>query len=113
MADMMVDLAKRIYLDWNATTPLRPEAKAAMAHAWEIGGNPSSVHAEGRQARRLVEQARAAVAAAVGAEAQNVIFTSGGTEANSLALTPGLRRGKAPAGGGPPVPATEAAFVSH
>src|SRR5437868_6929794 len=97
MADMMVDLAKRIYLDWNATTPLRPEAKAAMAHAWEIGGNPSSVHAEGRQARRLVEQARAAVAAAVGAEAQNVIFTSGGTEANSLALTPGLRRGKGPA----------------
>src|SRR5947208_9051340 len=93
----MVDLAERIYLDWNATTPLRPEAKAAMAHAWEIGGNPSSVHAEGRQARRLVEQARAAVAAAVGAEAQNVIFTSGGTEANSLALTPGLRRGKGPA----------------
>jgi cysteine desulfurase len=97
MADMMVHLAERIYLDWNATTPLRPEAKAAMAHAWEIGGNPSSVHAEGREARRLVEDARAAVAAAVGAEAQNVIFTSGGTEANSLALTPGLRRGKAPA----------------
>src|SRR5947208_3799554 len=93
----MADLAERIYLDWNATTPLRPEAKAAMAHAWEIGGNPSSVHAEGRQARRLVEEARAAVAAAVGADAQNVIFTSGGTEANSLALTPGLRRGKAPA----------------
>ncbi len=90
-------MAGRIYLDWNATTPLRPEAKAAMAHAWEIGGNPSSVHAEGREARRLVEEARAAVAAAVGAEAQNVIFTSGGTEANSLALAPGLRRGKGPA----------------
>jgi cysteine desulfurase len=93
----MAGMAERIYLDWNATTPLRPEAKAAMAHAWEIGGNPSSVHAEGRQARRLVEDARAAVAAAVGAEAQSVIFTSGGTEANSLALTPGLRRGKASA----------------
>src|SRR5438477_12103232 len=93
----MTGMTRRVYLDWNATTPLRPEAKAAMAHAWEIGGNPSSVHAEGRQARRLVEQARAAVAAAVGAEAQNVIFTSGGTEANSLALTLGLRRGKAPA----------------
>ena len=90
-------MATRIYLDWNATTPLRPEAKAAMARAWEIGGNPSSIHAEGREARRLVEGARAAVAAAVGAEAANVIFTSGGTEANSLALTPGLRRGKGPA----------------
>src|SRR5262249_20858791 len=93
----MAGMAERIYLDWNATTPLRPEAKAAMAHAWEIGGNPSSVHAEGREARRLVEDARTAVATAVGAEAANVIFTSGGTEANSLALTPGLRRGKGPA----------------
>lgn len=90
-------MAERIYLDWNATTPLRPEAKAAMAHAWEIGGNPSSVHAEGRAARQLMEEARAAVASAVGAEPANVIFTSGGTEANSLALTPGLRRGKGPA----------------
>ncbi len=93
----MAGMTQRIYLDWNATTPLRPEAKAAMAEAWETSGNPSSVHAEGRQARRLMEQARVAVAASVGAEAQNVIFTSGGTEANSLALTPGLRRGKGPA----------------
>ncbi|MBR1269775.1 cysteine desulfurase [Bradyrhizobium sp. AUGA SZCCT0222] len=83
----------RIYLDWNATTPLRPEAKAAMAAAWELAGNPSSVHTEGRQARRLVEDARAAVAAAVGARPQDVVFSSGGTEANALALTPGLRRG--------------------
>ncbi len=90
----MTDMAERIYLDWNATTPLRPEAQAAMAHAFAAGGNPSSVHAEGRQARRLVEDARAAVAAAVGAETQNVIFTSGGTEANALALAPGLKRGK-------------------
>src|SRR5690349_20554715 len=104
-------MAMRIYLDWNATTPLRPEAKAAMARAWEIGGNPSSVHAEGREARRLVEDARAAVAAAVDAEAENVIYTSGGTEANSLALTPGLRRGKGPAMGRLLVSAIEHASV--
>src|SRR5438309_9441758 len=82
----------RAYLDWNATTPLRPEAKAAMALACDIAGNPSSVHAEGRQARRLVEDARAIVAGAVGGQPQNVVLTSGGTEANSLALAPGLRR---------------------
>jgi cysteine desulfurase len=85
-------MSKRIYLDWNATAPLRPEAREAMASAWEFCGNPSSVHAEGRQARRLVEDARALVAAAVGAEPRNVVFVSGGTEANALALTPGLRR---------------------
>ena len=81
----------RVYLDWNATTPLRPEAREAMAAAWDLPGNPSSVHAEGRKARRLVEDARAAVAGAVGALPRNVVFTSGGTEANALALTPGLR----------------------
>jgi cysteine desulfurase len=83
----------RVYLDWNATTPLRREAREAMAAAWELAGNPSSVHAEGRLARKSVEQARAAVAGAVGALPRNVVFTSGGTEANALALTPGLRRG--------------------
>ena len=83
----------RVYLDWNATTPLRPEARAAMAAAWDFCGNPSSVHAEGRQARRLVEEARAGVAGAIGALPRNVVFTSGGTEANALALMPGLRRG--------------------
>ena len=83
----------RVYLDWNATTPLRPEARQAVALALEISGNPSSVHAEGRQARRLVEDARAAVAAAVCARSQDVVFSSGGTEANALGLTPGLRRG--------------------
>lgn len=82
---------KRVYLDWNATTPLRPEARAAMAAAWDIAGNPSSVHSEGRAARKLVEDARAAVASAIGAVPRSVIFTSGGTEANGLALTPGLR----------------------
>ena len=86
-------MSDRVYLDWNATTPLRPEARQAMADAWELSGNPSSVHTEGRKARRLVENARAAVAAAVGARPQDVIFSSGGTEANALGLTPGLRRG--------------------
>jgi cysteine desulfurase len=83
----------RVYLDWNATAPLRPEAREAMAAAWDLSGNPSSVHAEGRQARGLVEQARATIAGAVGALPRNIVFTSGGTEANALALTPGLRRG--------------------
>jgi cysteine desulfurase len=85
-------MAERVYLDWNATTPLRPEAKAAMADACELAGNPSSVHAEGRQARRLVEEARTAVASAVGTQPRNVTFTSGGTEANAMALVPGVRR---------------------
>jgi cysteine desulfurase len=86
-------MSDRVYLDWNATTPLRPEAKQAMTVAWEVSGNPSSVHTEGRQARRLVEDARAAIAVAVGVRAPDVVFASGGTEANALALTPGLRRG--------------------
>jgi cysteine desulfurase len=85
-------MQNRVYLDWNATTPLRPEARAAMAAAWDLNGNPSSVHTEGRQARQMVEDARTAVARAIGAVARNVVFTSGGTEANSLALTPGVRR---------------------
>jgi cysteine desulfurase len=83
-------MSDRVYLDWNATTPLRPEARTAMAAAWDLGGNPSSVHAEGRRARRLIEGARAEVAGAVGAPTRNVVFTSGGTEANVLALVPGL-----------------------
>lgn len=87
-------MRERVYLDWNATTPLRPEARSAIAAAFDVSGNPSSVHSEGRAARKLVEDARAAVAAAVGADQRNVVFTSGGTEANALALTPGLRRGR-------------------
>jgi cysteine desulfurase len=78
------------YFDWNATAPLRPEAKAAVAAALEVTGNPSSVHAAGRAARRLVEEAREKVAALVGASPREVVFTSGGTEANALALTPVL-----------------------
>jgi cysteine desulfurase len=86
----------RVYLDWNATTPLRPEARAAMAAAFDLCGNASSVHAEGRQARHLIEDARAIVAEAVGVVPRNVVFTSGGTEANALALAPGLRVGASP-----------------
>lgn len=82
-------MSERVYLDWNATALMRPEARAAFTAALDIWGNPSSVHAEGRAARRLVEEARERVALLVGAEPQNVIFTSGGTEANMLALAPG------------------------
>jgi cysteine desulfurase len=85
-------MTERIYLDWNATAPLRPAARAAMLSALEEPGNASSVHAEGRSARHLVETAREQVAALVGAESRNVIFTSGGTEANALALGPAIER---------------------
>ncbi len=77
---------KETYLDWNATAPLRPEAAAAMAAALAHCGNPSSVHRWGRMARSAVERGRAAVAALVGAVSEGVIFVSGGTEANHLAL---------------------------
>jgi cysteine desulfurase len=83
----------RIYLDWNATAPLRPEARAATLAALDAAGNPSSVHGEGRAARGLVEEARGQVAALVGADPRNVVFTSGGTEANMLALAPILEDG--------------------
>lgn len=73
----------RHYLDWNATAPLRPEARAAMIEGMDLVGNPSSVHAEGRRARRIVEDARDKVASLVGASAQDVVFTSGATEANN------------------------------
>ena len=76
----------RAYLDHNATTPLRPEARDAMLRAMDVVGNPSSVHAEGRAAKSLIEAARAQVAAALGADGADVIFTSGATEAAALAL---------------------------
>ncbi|APG12279.1 cysteine desulfurase [Bradyrhizobium japonicum] len=101
-------MPSRVYLDWNATTPLRAEARTAMLAAWELIGNPSSVHAEGREARRLVEEARATLAAAVGALPRNVVFTSAGTEANALALSPGLR---GPSGG--PVERLLVSAVEH
>ncbi len=75
----------RTYLDWNATAPLRPEAKAAMVAAMEVVGNPSSVHAEGRAAKSLLEKSRAKIAAALGADGADIVFTSGATEAASLA----------------------------
>jgi cysteine desulfurase len=74
------------YLDHNATSPLRAEARAAMERALAIGGNPSSVHGQGRAARAEVEQARETIAALAGARSEDVVFTSGGTEANALAL---------------------------
>src|SRR5260370_33831663 len=79
---------ERLYFDWNATAPLRPEARAAVVAALDVTGNPSSVHSEGRTARRLVEEARENVALLVAAQPHNVAFTSGGTEANVLALSP-------------------------
>ena len=79
-------MTRTTYLDHNATTPLRPEAAAAMAEAQAMTGNPSSVHRFGRHARRKIEVAREAVAALAGARPEGVIFTSGGTEANNLAL---------------------------
>ncbi|QZO00080.1 cysteine desulfurase family protein [Chenggangzhangella methanolivorans] len=81
----------RVYLDHNATTATRPSVAAAMADVLAATGNPSSVHAEGRAKRALVEEARRKVAALVGADAACVTFTSGGTEASNLALTPTIR----------------------
>ncbi|HLJ20606.1 MAG TPA: aminotransferase class V-fold PLP-dependent enzyme, partial [Stellaceae bacterium] len=79
-------MASLAYLDWNATAPLRTEVISAMAEALTRTGNPSSVHRWGREARQAVERARAEVAALVGAAPAEVVFTSGGTEANQLAL---------------------------
>ncbi|CUJ30732.1 cysteine desulfurase family protein [Cognatishimia activa] len=76
----------RTYLDHNATTPLRPEARDAMIAAMDVVGNPSSVHAEGRAAKSLMEKSRGAIATAFGADGADVIFTSSATEAASLAL---------------------------
>lgn len=75
---------RRVYLDWNATAPLRSEARAAMLEAMDVVGNPSSVHAEGRAARVIVERARGQVAHLVGCEPDEIVFTSGATEAAAL-----------------------------
>ena len=79
-------MTQTTYLDHNATTPLRPEAAAVMAEALAMTGNPSSVHRFGRHVRRKIEAAREAIATLAGARPEGVIFTSGGTEANNLAL---------------------------
>jgi cysteine desulfurase len=81
-------MAERAYLDHNASSPLRPAAAEAMARALQLVGNPSSVHAEGRAARAAIDRARHQVAAAVGGEARNVVFTSGATEALNMLLRP-------------------------
>jgi cysteine desulfurase len=81
-------MGERAYLDHNATTPLRPAAAEAMTRALSLVGNPSSIHAEGRAARAAMDRARAQIAAAVGGDAKNVIFTSGATEALNTLLRP-------------------------
>jgi cysteine desulfurase len=82
-----------VYLDNNATTPVRPEAAEAVARALAVCGNPSSIHAAGRRVRAVVEEARGAVAALVGASPASVTFTSGGTEANALAVESAVAAG--------------------
>ena len=88
-----IALVERVYLDYCAAAPLKPAARDAMLAAMERIGNPSSVHGHGRAARRMLEDAREAVAAMAGAAPANTVFTSGGTEANNLALRgfPGRR----------------------
>ena len=85
--------APGVYLDHCATSPLRPEARAAMTAAFDVVGNPSSVHADGRAARALLEQARGQVASLAGAKPSSVTFTSGGTEANVLAVRSAVAAG--------------------
>lgn len=87
-------MSARAYLDWNATAPLHPAARAAMLEAMDMTGNPSSPHAEGRRARNLVEGAREAVAAALGAVPRNIYFTSGATEAANWVLSPTATAGR-------------------
>lgn len=84
--------APRVYLDGNATEPLRPEARAAVVAALDTLGNPSSIHGDGRAARKLLEDARETIATRFGGSARNLVFTSGGTEANAIAIR-GLARG--------------------
>lgn len=101
-------MAERLYLDWNATAPTWPAARQAAIAALEAGGNASSVHAEGRASRALVESARRALGARFGVSHEGVTFTSGGTEANAMALRPGVRRA-----GGPPVERLITAASEH
>jgi cysteine desulfurase len=82
-------IVTRTYMDWNATAPLRPQARAAVLATLDVLGNPSSPHAEGRRARAIVEDAREQVARLVGARPAEVVFTSGGTEANNAVLAAG------------------------
>jgi cysteine desulfurase len=88
--------AERAYLDYNASAPLTQSARAAAVAALGVTANPSSVHSEGRQARRIVEEARASVAALVNARPEHVVFTSGATEAATCLLTPEWQLGRSP-----------------
>ena len=88
--------APRAYLDYNASAPLRESARAAVVDALGLVGNPSSVHAEGRAARAVVEKARRAVAGLAGAKPEQVVFTSGASEAAATLLSPDWRMGRAP-----------------
>ena len=82
-----------VYLDYNATAPIRPEAEAAVLHALRLGGNPSSVHAAGRAARAAIEKARAEVGALVATPRGSVVFMSGAAEANALAIHSAIAHG--------------------
>jgi cysteine desulfurase len=82
-----------VYLDYNATAKVRPETIEAVTRTYELGGNPSSIHASGRAARAVVEQARTDIAALIGGMPQTVVFTSGGTEANGLAIDSAVATG--------------------
>ena len=87
---------RRIYLDHAATTPVDPEVAEAMARVYrDVHGNASSIHAEGRAARALVDEARDQVASAIGASPAEIVFTSGGTEADNLALRGALKARRA------------------
>ena len=87
-------MKSRIYMDYNATAPMLPAARAAMLEALELVGNPSSVHGEGRATRAVIDHARRQIAEFCGAGANSVIFTSGATEAAATALTPHYKMGK-------------------
>ncbi len=103
-----------VYLDWNATTPPHPDVVAAMVEAaGSAWGNPASVHGPGRRARSRVEDAREAVAALVGFDPRDVVLTSGGTEANNLALHHAFALGVSPAGGSSQQPALVASRIEH
>ena len=86
----------RVYLDHNATSPLRPEARDAVLAAMALSGNASATHADGRAARKIIEQARDSVAELAGADPRCVTFVSGGSEAAATLLSPGFigRAGK-------------------
>lgn len=88
--------ARRLYLDHNASAPLLASAREAMLAALEIDANPSSVHAEGRKARALIDDARRSVARLCGARPEHVVFTSGATEAAAMLLSPDWTMGRAP-----------------